>query len=67
MVTFFMQDSAPSHTENSVMRFCSQKDLEVLQRNSTDMNPTEGIWNDLKNKVNKQVITIKTQLIECLI
>lgn len=64
----FMQDSASCYTANSVKRFFSERDLEVLQwpLNNSDMNPIEGIWNDLKKKVNKTVISNKTQLIECL-
>lgn len=64
----FMQDSAPCHVAKKVKGFFSENGLEVLPwpGNSPDMNPIEGIWNDLKNKVNKEIITNKAELTEKL-
>lgn len=65
----FMQDSAPCHTANLIKDFFNDTGMEVLPwpGNSPDMNPIEGIWHNLKDKVNDIVSTNKRQLIERII
>ena len=65
----FMQDGAPCHTANLIKDFFNSIGLEVLPwpGNSPDMNPIEGIWHNLKDKVNDVVSTNKCQLVERII
>ena len=64
----FQQDGAPCHTSNLIKDHLQGMGLEVLPwpGNSPDLNPIEGLWNDMKNEVNKIAITNKEQLIDRL-
>jgi transposase len=67
--TVFMQDSAPCHTANLIKGFFTDIGLEVLHwpGNSPDLNPIEGIWFNLKERVNEVISTNKRDLIERII
>ena len=62
----FMQDGAPCHTATAIMDFFSEIGLEVLPwpGNSPDMNPIEGIWHNLKDRVHEITSTNKRDLME---
>jgi transposase len=64
-----MQDGAPCHTANVIKDFFNERGLEVLPwpGNSPDMNPIEGIWHNLKDRVNEVVSANKRDLIERII
>lgn len=65
----FQQDSAPCHTAKRVKTWCRQNNVQLLSwaGNSPDMNPIEGLWDELKDEIHQVPITNKTQLIERLI
>ena len=65
----FMQDGAPCHKARSVMTFLQNKNIRLLEwpGNSPDLNPIEGLWNELKREVLKTPFTTKRELIEKLI
>lgn len=64
-----MQDGAPCHTANVIKDFFDDIGMEVLPwpGNSPDMNPIEGIWYNLKDRVNEVTTTNKRDLIERII
>lgn len=61
----YMQDGAPCHMANVIKDYFDGIGMEVLPwpGNSPDMNQIEGIWYNLKDKVNKVTITNKRDLI----
>ncbi|GFS66665.1 transposable element Tcb2 transposase [Trichonephila clavipes] len=65
----FMQDEAPCHTARSIKAFLAEQNIPVLDwpGNRPDMNPIENVWELMKRKVSKDVITNKTQLFERII
>lgn len=65
----FMQDGAPCHTANAVMKFLNDRHIPVLPwpGNSPDMNPLENLWQLVKKRVSKTNITTRQQLIEQII
>jgi transposase len=65
----YMQDGAPCHTARKVTGYFEEIGLELLPwpGNSPDMNPIEGLWHTLKEKVNSTVATNKRALIESII
>jgi transposase len=65
----FMQDGAPCHTANVIMNYFHDMGLEVLPwpGNSPNINPIEGIWHNLKNRVNEVISTSKRDLIQRII
>jgi len=65
----YMQDGAPCHTANVIKDFFDDIGMEVLPwpGNSPDMNPIEGIWYNLKDRVNEVTTTNKRDLIERII
>ena len=65
----FMQDSAPCHTANVIKGYFTEIGLEVLPwpGNSPDLNPIEGVWFNLKDRVNEIISTNKRDLIERII
>lgn len=62
----FQQDGAPCHRSKLIKNHLHAMGLQVLPwpGNSPDLNPIEGLWNDLKNEVNKVQVTNKEQLVE---
>ena len=64
-----MHDGAPCHRAREVERYLEGCGLEVLPwpGNSPDMNPIEGIWKLLKDRVNSVTVTNKRQLLERII
>lgn len=65
----FMQDGAPCHRARKIMEHFRELGYRVLDwpGNSPDMNPIEGLWNDLKDEMSKIVSTNKKDLIARLI
>ena len=65
----FMQDGAPCHRSRKIMEHFDNLGIQVLDwpGNSPDMNPIEGLWNDLKNDMSQTVSKNKNELIERLI
>ena len=65
----FMHDGAPCHQAKSIKKYLVVQGIKVLDwpGNSPDLNPIEGIWNDMKNSVSEIVCTTKAQLIESII
>ena len=66
-MVFLVVDGHPTHKAKSVTRFVrSMKDrfrLFFLPPYSPELNPDEGVWNDLKNNaIGRQCITSPTQL-----
>ena len=64
-----MHDGAPCHRSAMVSRYLEGHGLEVLPwpGNSPDMNPIEGLWKDLKDKISREGVTNKRELTERLI
>jgi hypothetical protein len=62
----YMQDGAPCHTARIVKDFFEDIGLEVLPwpGNSPDINPIEGLWYNLKDRVNTVTSNNKRDLIE---
>jgi hypothetical protein len=65
----YMQDSTPCDKAKVVEEFFEGIGLEILPwpGNSPDLNPIEGIWHNLKNKVNQVITTNKRELIERIV
>lgn len=65
----FQQVSAPSHTAKKVKAKCWENSIQLLPwaGNSPDMNPTEGLWNKLKNEIHEMPVTTTNQLTDHLI
>jgi hypothetical protein len=65
----YMQDGAPCHTANIIKDYFDGIGMEVLPwpGNSPDMNPIEGIWYNLKDRVNEVTTTNKRDLIERIV
>ena len=65
----FMQDGAPCHTANIIKHYFQDIGLELLPwpGNSPNVNPIEGIWYNLKDRVNEVVSTNKRDLIERIV
>jgi len=61
-----MHDGAPCHRSRAVNQYLAEVGLEVLPwpGNSPDMNPIEGLWKVLKDKVHGETVTNKRQLTE---
>ena len=64
-----MHDGAPCHRSRRVQDYLDGPGIEVLPRlgNSPDMNPIEGLWKTLKDKINSVPVTNRRQLTERLI
>ena len=64
-----MHDGASCRRSREVHRYLEESGLEVLPwpGNSCVMNPIEGLWKILKDRVNSSQVTTKQQLIERLI
>ncbi|GFW82270.1 retrovirus-related Pol polyprotein from transposon TNT 1-94 [Trichonephila clavipes] len=65
----YMQDEAPCHTARSIKAFLAEQNIPLLDwpGNSSDMNPLENVWELMKRKVSKDVITNETQLLQRII
>ncbi|GFX40894.1 transposable element Tcb2 transposase [Trichonephila clavipes] len=65
----FMQDEAPCHTTRSIKVFLAEQNIPLLDwpDNIPDMNPIENVWELMKRKMAKDVITNKPQLLERII
>ena len=61
----FQQDSAPCHTAKSVKKFLSDNNIPLLDwpGNSPDLNPIENLWELVKRRMSKVIITNRTDLI----
>ena len=61
-----MHDGAPCHRSRLVNAYLDEAGLEVLPwpGNSPDLNPIEGIWKILKDKVNRTAATNRRELTE---
>ena len=64
-----MHDGAPCHRSGPVSRYLEDTGIEVLPwpGNSPDMNYIQSLWKVLKDKVARDVVTTKRQLIESMI
>src|ERR1700759_1075728 len=64
-----MHDGAPCHRSAVVTQYLEESGSEVLPwpGKSPDMNPSEGLWKTLKDKVHSVTITNTRQLTERLI
>lgn len=64
-----MHDGAPCHRSRQISQYLEQTGIEVLPwpGNSPDLNPIEGLWKMLKDKVCSSDITNRRQLTERLI
>ncbi|GFV69864.1 uncharacterized protein TNCV_3654921 [Trichonephila clavipes] len=64
--TFLCKTELPCHTARSIKAFLAEQNIPLLNwpGNSPDMNPIENVWELMKRKVAKDVITNKTQLLE---
>ena len=51
--THFMQDGAPCHTARKVMKFLNYNNITILEwpGNSSDLNPIENVWCQMKNRL----------------
>jgi len=51
--TIFMQDGAPCHRSKVIKTFLAENRIKVLDwpGNSSDLNPIENLWTNMKNKV----------------
>jgi len=49
----FQQDNAPCHTAKTVKLWIAKNEVKLLPRsgNSTDMNPSENLWELLKEEI----------------
>ncbi len=54
--TIFQQDSAPCYKAKTVINWCAQNRITLLQLpgNSADLNPIENLWEIVKDKVAKK-------------
>ena len=61
----FMHDGAPCHRSKMVKQYLMEKNVTVLDwpGNSPDMNPIENIWGIMKQKLARETITSKQELI----
>ncbi|GFV28220.1 putative transposase like protein [Trichonephila clavipes] len=64
-----MQDGAPCHTARSIKAFLAEQNIPLLDwpGNIPDMKPIENVWELMKRKVAKDVITNKPHLLERII
>ena len=66
----FMQDGDPVHRSRVAKKWLKDNHVSVLEcpRNSSDLNPIENAWNNMKNKVQKahsaNIQTLKKVLIK---
>ena len=65
----FQQDNATVHTSLKVVKFMSDKKIEVMfwPANSPDLNPIENVWHLLKNNIGKVFITNKEELTKLIL
>lgn len=64
-----MHDGAPCHRSRQISQYLEQVGIEVLPwpGNSPDLNPIEGLWKMLKDKVCSSDITNRRELTERLV
>jgi hypothetical protein len=67
--THFLQDGAPCQSSKRIKNYLSDKPFEVMDwpGNSLDLNPTENMWNHMKNKLQAEDISSVPKLKEALI
>lgn len=65
----FMQDKAPCHMARQCMGLLRSSNFRILDwpGNSPDLNPIENVWGILKQRIRKQSINTKQEMISLII
>lgn len=65
-VTTFMHDKAPCHTARRVSQFIRENRLTVLDwpGNSPDLNPIENLFGILKDRLSRETILTRDEMVE---